>query len=253
MDEQARDRQREAGERAALRRAARRAGRVRDRPPGAHVPAAARSLPAVPDPAGRRADRDPVRASSRSPCSRTASPPSGAARRGRGGRVHGRPRRLVRRRSTPSAREALMWVWRHRYLELGARDGGRVRVHLREPGRRGRRDAPPPPRPDLRATRSCRRCRRGSSQADARLGGCAPCELLRRELEDGRRVVYENEAVVVYVPYAARWAYEAHVVLRAHRPSLLECEAGELDGSGGRAAGAGARLRRVCSTGPSRT
>jgi UDPglucose--hexose-1-phosphate uridylyltransferase len=64
--------------------------------------------------------------------------------------------------------------------------------------------------------------------ADWRLGGCAPCELLRRELEDGRRIVYENEAVVAYVPYAARWPYEAHVVLREHRPSLLDCEAEEL-------------------------
>ena len=32
----------------------------------------------------------------------------------------------------------------------------------------------------------------------------------------------------MYVPYAARWAYEAHVVLREHRPSLLDCEAEEL-------------------------
>ncbi len=64
--------------------------------------------------------------------------------------------------------------------------------------------------------------------ADARLGGCAPCALLGRELEDGRRIVYENEAVVTYVPYAARWPYEAHVVLREHRPSLLDCDAGEL-------------------------
>jgi UDPglucose--hexose-1-phosphate uridylyltransferase len=64
--------------------------------------------------------------------------------------------------------------------------------------------------------------------ADARLGGCAPCTLLRRELQDGRRVLYENDAVVAYVPYAARWAYEAHVVMREHRASLLACEAEEL-------------------------
>ena len=35
---------------------------------------------------------------------------------------------------------------------------------------------------------------------------------------------------MVYVPYAARWAYEAHLVMRAHRPSLLECEPAELHG-----------------------
>jgi UDPglucose--hexose-1-phosphate uridylyltransferase len=124
--------------------------------------------------------------------------------------------------------QALMWVWRHRYAELGARAdveyvyifenrGVEVGVTLHHP--HGQIYAYPflPPVPALEVA------------ADVRLGGCAPCELLRRELKDGRRVVYENEGVVVYVPYAARWAYEAHVVMRAHRRSLLECEPGELD------------------------
>ncbi len=30
------------------------------------------------------------------------------------------------------------------------------------------------------------------------------------------------------MPFAARWAYEAHVVVRRHRRSLLECEPEEL-------------------------
>ncbi len=40
--------------------------------------------------------------------------------------------------------------------------------------------------------------------------------------------MHENDGVVVFVPFAARWAFEAHVVLRAHRPSLLDCEPQEL-------------------------
>jgi UDPglucose--hexose-1-phosphate uridylyltransferase len=123
---------------------------------------------------------------------------------------------------------ALMWVWRHRYAELGAREdvayvfifenrGVEVGVTLHHP--HGQIYAYPflPPVPALELA------------ADARLGGCAPCALLARELRDGERVVYENDEVVVYVPYAARWAYEAHVVMRAHRPSLPTCEPGELD------------------------
>jgi UDPglucose--hexose-1-phosphate uridylyltransferase len=124
--------------------------------------------------------------------------------------------------------QALMWVWRHRYAELGARAdvayvyifenrGVEVGVTLHHP--HGQIYAypflPPVPAAEL--------------AADARLGGCAPCALLARELAEGRRVVYENEAVVVYVPYAARWAYEAHVLMRAHRPSLTQCEPRELD------------------------
>jgi UDPglucose--hexose-1-phosphate uridylyltransferase len=123
--------------------------------------------------------------------------------------------------------EALMWVWRHRYLELGARPdidyvfifenrGVEVGVTLHHPHGQiyGYPFLPPVPALEL--------------AADERLGGCAPCALLADELRDGRRVVHENEGVVAYVPYAARWAYEAHVVLREHRPSLLQCEEGEL-------------------------
>ena len=127
----------------------------------------------------------------------------------------------------PERAEALMWVWRHRYAELGARAdvdyvfifenrGVEVGVTLHHP--HGQIYAFPfvPPVAALELA------------ADRRLGGCAPCALLERELEDGRRVIHENDAVVVYVPYAARWAYEAHVVMREHRPSLLDCEPEEL-------------------------
>jgi UDPglucose--hexose-1-phosphate uridylyltransferase len=123
--------------------------------------------------------------------------------------------------------EALMWVWRHRYAELGAREetryvlifenrGVEVGVTLHHP--HGQVYAYPfmPPVPELEL------------RADERLGGCALCALMRDELADGRRLVYEREEVVAYVPHAARWAYEAHVVVRRHCPSLLECQAGEL-------------------------
>jgi UDPglucose--hexose-1-phosphate uridylyltransferase len=127
----------------------------------------------------------------------------------------------------PERAEALMWVWRHRYAELGARAdveyvlifenrGVEVGVTLHHP--HGQIYGYPflPPVPGLELA------------ADARLGGCAPCALLAGELADGRRIVHENEGVVVFVPFAARWAYEAHVVLREHRPSLLDCEPQEL-------------------------
>ena len=127
----------------------------------------------------------------------------------------------------PERAEALMWVWRHRYQELGARAdveyvfifenrGVEVGVTLHHPHGQiyGYPFLPPVPALEL--------------AADERLGGCAPCTLLAAELEDGARILYENAGVVVYVPYAARWAYEAHVVMREHRPSLLDCNADEL-------------------------
>jgi UDPglucose--hexose-1-phosphate uridylyltransferase len=127
----------------------------------------------------------------------------------------------------PAQAEDLMWVWRHRCGELGAREdvryvlifenrGVEVGVTLHHP--HGQIYGYPflPPVPELELA------------ADARLEGCAPCVLLRSELEDGRRLVYESEQIVAYVPYAARWAFEAHVVLRDHRASLLVCDADEL-------------------------
>ena len=122
----------------------------------------------------------------------------------------------------PERVRALMWVWRARYEELGAREdveyvlifenrGVEVGVTLHHP--HGQIYAYPFLPPVPAAERA----------ADARLGGCAPCVLLGRELEEGLRMVYENEHVLVYVPRAARWPYEAHVVLRAHRPTLPHC------------------------------
>ncbi len=123
---------------------------------------------------------------------------------------------------------ALMWVWRQRYEELASREdveyvlifenrGVEVGVTLHHP--HGQIYAYPflPPVAALEVA------------ADGRLGGCAMCSLLSQELSDGERVVYENEGLVAYVPRAARWAFETHVVMREHRRSLIECTAPELE------------------------
>ncbi|HEY2570088.1 MAG TPA: galactose-1-phosphate uridylyltransferase [Solirubrobacteraceae bacterium] len=128
---------------------------------------------------------------------------------------------------SPQRAHALMWVWRHRYEELGKRPdveyvmifenrGVEVGVTLHHPHGQiyGYPFVPPVATLEL--------------AADERLGGCAACALLARELDDGERVLIERESVVAYVPHAARWAYEAHVVMREHRSSLLECQPGEL-------------------------
>jgi UDPglucose--hexose-1-phosphate uridylyltransferase len=127
----------------------------------------------------------------------------------------------------PERAEALMWVWRHRYLALGARPdvryvlvfenrGVEVGTTLHHPHGQiyGFPFLPPVPKLEL--------------AADDRLGGCAPCTLLSRELADEHRVLVADESLVAYVPFAARWPYEVHVVARAHRPSLADCSEIEL-------------------------
>ena len=127
----------------------------------------------------------------------------------------------------PMRAEALMWVWRQRYEELGAREeidyvyvfenrGVEVGVTLHHP--HGQIYGYPflPPVPSLELA------------ADARLGSCAVCRLNADELADGRRIIHEDEAMLAYVPRAARWPYEVHVSMREHRPSLSDCEPAEL-------------------------
>jgi UDPglucose--hexose-1-phosphate uridylyltransferase len=130
-------------------------------------------------------------------------------------------------RLPPARAEALMWVWRQRYEELGAREeidyvyvfenrGVEVGVTLHHP--HGQIYGYPflPPVPSLELA------------ADGRLGACALCRLNAAELADGRRVIHEDESVLAYVPRAARWPYEVHVAMREHRPSLSQCEPGEM-------------------------
>ncbi len=127
----------------------------------------------------------------------------------------------------PERAEALMWVWRHRYMELGARPdveyvyifenrGVEIGVTLHHPHGQiyGYPFTPPVPALEL--------------VADGRLGGCSQCHILELERREGSRIVLENEAVLGFVPYAARWPYEAHISLASHRSSLLECEPEEL-------------------------
>jgi UDPglucose--hexose-1-phosphate uridylyltransferase len=132
-------------------------------------------------------------------------------------------------RLEPGRARALMRVWRERYEELGSRPdieyvfifenrGVEVGVTLEHPHGQiyGFPFIPPVAAAEL--------------AADARRGGCTPCALLAEELADARRVVYENDSHVCYVPYAARWPYEVHVVVREHRPSLASATEDELDG-----------------------
>jgi UDPglucose--hexose-1-phosphate uridylyltransferase len=131
-------------------------------------------------------------------------------------------------RLAPERAEALTWVWRQRYEELGARPdveyvlifenrGVEVGTTLHHPHGQiyGYPFLPPVPALEL--------------AADRRLGECAICSLLAGEAREGERVVQANDGVVSYVPYAARWPYEVHVSLREHRPSLAACTPAELN------------------------
>ncbi|HEV2764547.1 MAG TPA: galactose-1-phosphate uridylyltransferase [Pyrinomonadaceae bacterium] len=45
-------------------------------------------------------------------------------------------------------------------------------------------------------------------------------DILEAERQDGRRIVYENERAVAFIPYFARYAYEVFVAPKETRPSI---------------------------------
>jgi UDPglucose--hexose-1-phosphate uridylyltransferase len=119
----------------------------------------------------------------------------------------------------------LVEVWANRYAELAARDdvgyvfifenrGVAVGVTLHHP--HGQIYAYPdvPPRP-----------RRELDVAIAHLrehGTCVYCDVVARERGDGVRVVAQNRSFLAFVPFAARYPYEIHVMPHRHAASLLD-------------------------------
>ncbi len=126
----------------------------------------------------------------------------------------------------------LAWVWRDRYLELGARPGveyvlvfenrgEEVGVTLHHP--HGQIYAfpflPPVPARELAAARAHR----------GRTGRCLVCDAVAGERSDGRRIVLEGERFVAYVPYAARYPYEVHLAAMSHQESMASWTAADVD------------------------
>jgi UDPglucose--hexose-1-phosphate uridylyltransferase len=121
--------------------------------------------------------------------------------------------------------ERLVHVWADRFQALGDRPeveyvyifenkGREIGVTLAHP--HGQIYAypyvPPIPERELRGSRK---------HYDAH-GTCLFCDLLRGELEDGRRLVAQNDGFVAFIPFFARYPYEVHIYSRAHRGAISE-------------------------------
>jgi UDPglucose--hexose-1-phosphate uridylyltransferase len=52
-------------------------------------------------------------------------------------------------------------------------------------------------------------------------------DILKAEHEDGRRIIYENDSAIAFMPYFARYAYEVFVAPKATHPSLAALSDGE--------------------------
>jgi UDPglucose--hexose-1-phosphate uridylyltransferase len=53
-------------------------------------------------------------------------------------------------------------------------------------------------------------------------GTCVFCDVVARERADGIRIVAQNRSFLAFVPFAARFPYEVHVIAHRHAASLLD-------------------------------
>ncbi len=119
----------------------------------------------------------------------------------------------------------LVDVWADRYRVLGSRDevayvfvfenrGEVIGVTLEHPHGQvyAYPEIPPRPRAELEAGMAHLR----------RHGTCVFCDVVARERADGLRLVTQNDAFLAFVPFAARFPYEVHLIAHRHATSLLD-------------------------------
>ncbi len=126
----------------------------------------------------------------------------------------------------------LVDVWAQRYAALGAREdidyvfvfenrGEAVGVTLPHPHGQvyAYPEVPPLVARELAAAR----------RHMAEHGTCVLCDVVGAEQAAGVRVVARNDAFTAFVPFAARFPFEVHVVTQRHAPSLLDLSDPERD------------------------
>lgn len=57
---------------------------------------------------------------------------------------------------------------------------------------------------------------------------CLFCNMIKKEIEDGRRVIYKDNFSICFLPFFARWTYETHIFTIRHVQSLPELESAEI-------------------------
>jgi UDPglucose--hexose-1-phosphate uridylyltransferase len=124
----------------------------------------------------------------------------------------------------------LVEVWADRYRELGGREeveyvfifenkGEAIGVTLHHPHGQiyGYPFVPPHPARELGAARNHRE----------EHGTCLHCDLLAEEHADGRRILHKGDHFTAFVPFYARYPYEAHIYARRCVPSMADLTGAE--------------------------
>lgn len=128
--------------------------------------------------------------------------------------------RLGRKRA-----EKVVDLWCHEFEELSARDDiGYVQIFENRGAVMGCSN--PHPHGQIWATKNvpmypaAESDRQAAYQTDK--GCCLLCDYLATERASGDRIIFENDAFVVLVPFWATWPFETMILPRKHMGSILE-------------------------------
>jgi UDPglucose--hexose-1-phosphate uridylyltransferase len=127
--------------------------------------------------------------------------------------------------------EALFRTWQEQYRELGARPEVRHVLVFENKGEVVG-VSNPHPHCQIYATNfvfktieiEVEACARHASET----GRSLLSDVIRAEREDGRRVLYDGDSAVAFVPYFARYAYESYVAPKQTHQSIADLSSGEL-------------------------
>ena len=131
---------------------------------------------------------------------------------------------------TPAEIESLLAVWQEQYVDLGSRDDiNHVLVFENKGEVVGVSN--PHPHCQIYATNFVFKTIETEARASRRhfeeTGRILFQDILAAERQDGRRIIYENDSAIVFMPYFARYAYEVFVAPKQTHPSLAALSKGE--------------------------
>ncbi|MFL6208584.1 MAG: galactose-1-phosphate uridylyltransferase [Pyrinomonadaceae bacterium] len=119
--------------------------------------------------------------------------------------------------------EGLLRVWQEQYRELGARPEINHLLFFENKGE-AVGVSNPHPHCQIYATNFVFKTIETEARAAQKhlqaTGRILFQDILAAERADGRRILYENEHAIAFMPYFARYAYEVYVAPKATRPSL---------------------------------
>lgn len=119
----------------------------------------------------------------------------------------------------------LVRVWRDRYEDLGSREeidyvfifenkGEAIGVTIHHPHGQIYAFSYIPPR--------VQREIESELAHHNRTGRCLHCDIVKQELQEGKRIVAHNEHFAAFIPFYARFPYELHIYAKSHLPSMAD-------------------------------